>query len=155
MATPARPAEHPARVRLRLPGGVKPERLVQLWEKHRAAHDGDDVAAALVLVRILGRETCEATTVQLGRVNAQVAEWRRQNPGAVKALPRLRLTRLPRRGHVEPRVSRPRARGMARSSSRGGDSGASSDDPEPARPGDRVGDTSRVIARARREGATP
>lgn len=59
--------------------------------------------------------------------------------------------RAPRRGHVGPRASRPRRRAVARSSSRGGDSGDSSDDPEPARRGDRAGETSRVYASLREE----
>jgi hypothetical protein len=61
------------------------------------------------------------------------------------------VARIPRRGHVGPRASRPCARAMARNSSRGGESG-DSDDPEPAGPGDPVGDTRRVVA-ALREGA--
>ena len=142
MAT-ARPTEHPGRVHLRLGGGVHPERLVWLWRKQVAAHDGDEAAAALELVRLLGRDPAEQAKVQLGRANAQFDGWRRQNPGAVMAVPRLRLRRRPRRGHVGVRQARPRQRAISRSSSRSGDSG-DSDDPEPARRGDRVGDTSQA-----------
>jgi len=58
----------------------------------------------------------------------------------------------PRRGHVGQRAARPRSRAVARASSRGGDSG-DPDDPEPARRGDRVGSTSRVLHLPLLEGA--
>ena len=67
----------------------------------------------------------------------------RRGPDPLLAAAASSASRLPRRGHVGPRQSRPRPRALARASSRGGDSG-DPDDPEPARPGDRVGDTSRV-----------
>jgi hypothetical protein len=102
------------------------------------------------VVRILGRDTAQRAIVQLGHVNAQCDEWRRQNPGAVMAVPRLRLRRSPRRGHVGPRQSRPGARRTT--ASRDGPEDGESDPPGVGATGG-VG-TSRVFAASLREGAT-
>jgi len=130
MATTAKPTDHPGRVHLRLGSGVDPENLVRLWCKLVAAHDGDAIAAALEVVRILGRDEIEQATVQLARANARFDGWRRQNPRAVMAVPRLRLRRLPRRGHVGARQSRPGARRTTSSASSRGDPDLGDEPPE-------------------------
>jgi hypothetical protein len=124
----ASPAESPGRVDPRL---AQRDQIRQLVLKAAADRDGDLVAAALAVVRIVGVDEADRISARLAHANADFAEWRRQNPGAVKAVPRLRLRRIPRRGHVGARQARPGRRSSSRSTRAGPD--PDPDDPEPPR----------------------
>jgi hypothetical protein len=76
------------------------------------------------VVDLIGPSAAGELAHHLERASAAAKVWRRRNPGAVRARPRVSMSRVPRRGHVGPR-SRPATRRRTTSSS-----GSSRGDPD-------------------------
>lgn len=117
------------------------EKRIERYRKQEA-----EIRAMIARLRRLGdhRGVAEGEEI-LRRRDNDVAHYVQPNPRPDDLCRGVVRVRVPRSGLGTRRLSRgrPRTRALARASSRGGDSG-DSDEPEPAGPGDPVGETSRV-----------